>query len=180
MYNLVNPYIKGGQTTSFVDPSDAWKSISKSFSNNVPKFAFSLERTSDKKLFHYSVKEEISEAGVVTYKIKEMDLKLNDKNLKAFRGKLNNFINGKSTSGGKRKRHKREKKDEDDSSSSSSSCSDNIFRKLANRNRFQNQPLMWWWYDPYIYQMDSFYVPTFVPSYYPYFQVSSSIYYPLP
>ena len=65
-YKLVNPVIVGTLDTTYSGSSanqaaeKAWSSLSKYFTGNLPRFGFTLESTSDNKLYHYLVKEDVN------------------------------------------------------------------------------------------------------------------------
>ena len=92
-FTLVNPYIKGTFDTNFKSKTEldaaqkAWSSLGKNITQNLPKYCFTLERGTDKKLFHFSVKEEIND-GLVDYKLGSFKISAKSKKLKSFKSKL--------------------------------------------------------------------------------------------
>ena len=112
-FTLVNPYIKGTFDTNFKGKSEleaaqkTWASLGKNITQNLPKYCFTLERSSDKKLFHFSVKEEVND-GVVDYKLGSIKVNAKSKKLKAFKNKLKELKNAdkKHQDGGKRKKRR--------------------------------------------------------------------------
>jgi hypothetical protein len=194
-YRLVNPII-GGKFNSVFDgkshidaAEDAWHSISKQVESNVPQFAFTLEREGDNKLFHYMVKELMSnnESGSkVNYSLNEINVKLNDSQLRTFRDHVRTnqarLEHDDDQSGGASKRRPNYRFDDSsssDSDSSSSSSSDSeadMLRSLkvknAAKNMLQIQPF--YWYTPVIYGFDTVYVPQLVQYSMPYIEINLS------
>lgn len=162
-FRLINPNIKGSFTTSFKGGNqnevaeNVWIKMSKYFDNSIPKFAFTLQNEDTNKLYHFLVKESLGDNDNVNYKIKEISLKNQDK-----------------ISGGKRERYKdlfdNDENDENDSSSPG--------YKFETRYPvwFTSQPIYYWLYDPYIYQLPSIYIPTFISSVRPYIEIKTRYY----
>lgn len=177
-YKLVNPHIEGNCNKSFSGKNEhevalkAWSTLSKFFTNNVPKFAFSLKNEHNNKLIHFLVKEKLDDAGIVDYNISKLD----DNDV----GELKQqHVGGKHHKHHRHHKDKMHKNNEDDSSSSSSSSSsdEEIFKKLNNYRLYQSQPIYYWWYDPCIYKkLRSIYIPTFVQTVIPYIEIAT--YYP--
>lgn len=173
-YKLINPYIEGTMVTSFSGAShldaacSAWNSLSKYITNNVPKFAFTLENINDGQLYHFLVKESLSGNRAADYKISEINLKLKADAISQFKNRL-------SMRGGKKHR----KHDDDDESSSSSSSTSDVFSAIKLSKLYtKSQPIVYWWYDPLIYEVESIYIPTFVAPIVPYIEVATINYYP--
>ena len=174
-YKLINPYIEGTMVTSFSGASQldaacsAWNALSKYITNNVPKFAFTLENN-DGQLYHFLVKESLSGNRAADYKISEINLKLQQDAISQFKNRL-------SMRGGRK--HKKRHDDDDDESSSSSSTSEDIFSAIKLSKLYsKTQPIVYWWYDPLIYEVESIYIPTFVAPIVPYIEVATINYYP--
>lgn len=66
-YKVINPYFEGSMNTSFSGSDakeaaeNAWLAMSKFMTNNVPKFAFSLENLNDGSVHHLVVKKHYPE-----------------------------------------------------------------------------------------------------------------------
>jgi hypothetical protein len=174
-YRLINPNIQGNLNNKFTGDSgidaakNAWDTISKYITNNVPKFGFTLENLKDGSLHHFSVKEDL-EGEYAKYDIQELNIKMKSDDLNKFKSKV--AKSNKNMSGGKKH------KDKDDDSSSSSSTSDYLSSFKYNRLFNYPQPIVYWWYDPYIYSFDSVYIPTFVAPLTPYIEIATINYYP--
>jgi hypothetical protein len=203
-YTLVNPYIEGSMRTKFKAGSSleaaklAYEELSQYFSNNVPRFLFSLKKTgsdSDNDFYHFQVLEKINNSDKLRYTIKAYNKANNiDKFKIAFKKTSKNLQGGgpgdigdsgdisetddksdantnsykKDLVGGKYKKYKY---DDDDDSSSSSSSSDSdyyYYYKPVNRVR----PINYWSYYPYLYPTTRVYIPTFIPSITPYVNIS--------
>ena len=79
--------------------------------------------------------------------------------------------------GGKKHKSKKDKKKSKDSDSSDiSDSSDSYdFYKRALTYLPETQPIYYWWYDPYVYRMDSVYIPTFYSYFTPYIELSLNL-----
>jgi hypothetical protein len=173
-YILVNPHIEGSVETKFKTKtadeaaSFAYESISKYFSNNLPKFSFTLQKAGSDKYYHFDVKEKINKNDKIKFEIKKNDLIQDINGLKKFIE-----VNEENLAGGKSSHSKKYKLSDDDSDSSSSSSSDdNYYYYYKPVNRYQ--PISYWSYYPYVYNLRKFYVPTFVPTISPYVYISLS------
>ena len=179
-YNLVNPCIGGSLNTQYGGKShleaakNAWEDFSQYLVNSVPKFAFTLERSSDGKLYHFTVNEKIGGGKNASYSITELDVNLTPKQLSSLKSDYNNMQNKLDGQlGGKKHRyHDGDKKNEEDDSSSSSSDSDlaNAIRLLKYKQ--QNQPIVYWWYNPLVYRTNDLYIPTFITPLSPYVHIN--------
>lgn len=183
-YSLVNPLILGDYGTEFYGndqneaANNAWNSISKHMTGNVPRFGFTLKDNADDKLYHYLVKEKISNNKIVDYSIDNLELKMTDKQEKGFINHINNLNNKISSQVGGKHEKKRYHEDNDDDSSSSSSDSDKVYNKL-NFYTSKKYPFYYWWYNPLIYTIygskyNSVYIPTFTAPFYPYIELDVS------
>lgn len=178
-YTLINPCIEGNIVSTFSGKSqldaavDAWNGLSKYITNNVPRFAFTLENNNNGELHHFLVKEKLSGNGDASYKISEIDVAMKPSDVKSFKNRINNFKKSKAQAGGK----KHKKHDDDDDSSSSSSSEPFNLLKVYNYAT-KTYPIGYWWYDPLVYRLDSVYIPTFVTPLTPYVEVATVNYYP--
>lgn len=178
-YKLVNPYIEGefdttcqGKTSSEAAQS-IWKSLSEHITNNVPKFYFTLEKTSDNSLHHFVIKESI-ENDMVNYKLKEHSVNLKKKDINEFKKSLSKFQ--KNMSGGaKKKKKKRRYKDDDDYELEDDDSDSEMFDKIRMQQYMMlGNPIVYYWYNPYLYQVESFFVPTFTVPITPYVEIQLS------
>ena len=174
-YILVNPHIEGSVETQFKTKTAneaanlAYETISKYFSNNLPKFSFTLQKAGSDKFYHFNVSEKINKNEKIKFQIKQ------NESISSVEG-LKKFIetNEENLTGGKNKSKKYRFDDESDDSSSSSSDSDDdyyYYYKPVNRSL----PITYWSYYPYVYpSLKKIYVPTFVPTISPYVYISLS------
>ena len=172
-YLLVNPHIEGSLETKFKTKSAqeaanlAYESMSKYFSNNLPKFTFTLQKAGSDKFYHFDVSEKINKNDKIKFELQENSSISNVDGLKKFIS-----INEENLAGGKHS-SKKYKLDDSDSSSSSSSDSDDdyyYYYKPVNRS----MPITYWSYYPYAYPLRKIYVPTFIPNISPYVYISLS------
>lgn len=171
-FQLVNPYIKGDfhKLLSEKNPTDAaqktWNNLSKYISQSVPKFAFTIERVSDHSLFHYEVKERVTN-DVVDYTLEEIKIK-NGPKLKKFKSKITELKKAKLMKGGKAV------DDDNDDNDDSSSDSDLYGRMSLALDNVHSQPLLYWWYSPLIYELEYIYMPQLVTTIIPYVELDTS------
>ncbi len=176
-YILVNPHIEGAFKSKIKAPNSQeasnifYKNLSEHFNNSVPSFNFTIQKGSsgNGKFYHFQVKESIKNKEV-TFSINPITLQGEEKSIERFKKNLENFKSKFNQSGGKSKKHHKHRKDDDDSSSSSDS--DVYIRAKNNYNL--TQPIYYWWYDPYLYNMDYLYVPTFYSYVTPYIELNLS------
>ena len=176
-YNLVNPYIEGDfeKTYSAQKPLDAaekvWGKLSGYMTGSVPKFAFTLERSTDKKLFNFLVKEKVK-SNVVDYSLTEVTEASNKETVKQFKSKLVQLRKSSQQGGASKKKNK----DDDSDSDSDSDSESELFTKiLQHKYKHMNQPILYWWYTPTLYQpyMSSVFMPTFVVPLSPYVEFNT-------
>jgi hypothetical protein len=196
-YVLVNPHIEGKfkskiKAKNSLEASHIfYKNLSEHFNNSVPNFHFSIQKGSSMKggFYHFKVKES-RENDAVNFTIAPYKVEGEQELMESFSTRLANFKTKFNQDGGKKskKSHKKSKKShhkksgddsksdsESDSSSSSSSDSSSDsydFYRKAKASVPINQPIYYWWYDPYIYRLDSLYIPTFYSYVTPYIELS--------
>jgi len=174
-YCLVNPYIKGEMKTkvkcknSHEAANIFYKSLSEHFNNSVPKFMFTIQKGSsgEGSLYHFEVNEK-RENDEVNYSIKIINNQVNSKT-DLFKNKLDNLKNKFNHVGGEDS-----KKSKKDDSSDSDSDSDEKFYKIARKYILNKTsvPIYYWWYYPYLYPLESLYIPTFYPYITPYIELA--------
>jgi len=177
-YCLVNPYIKGEMKTkikcknSHEAANIFYKNLSEHFNNSVPKFMFTIQKGSsgEGKLYHFEVSEKRNN-DEVDYSIKIINNKIDKTDL--FKNKLDTLKNKFNYIGGNDDNNKKKKK-KDDSDDSDDSDSDERFYKLAKKYIINKPsvPIYYWWYYPYLYPLDSLYIPTFYPYITPYIELA--------
>lgn len=163
-YVLVNPYIQGEfkNTVKAANSIEAgkilYKGLSEHFNNAVPKFYFTIQKggSGNGKHYHFKVKEQRKNDNI-SFTLEPYEV-AGGINLDSFTNKLNNFKNKFAQNGGKKS--KKSKKSKKDSSEDSDDSSDD-YRRMSSYVPVVNQPFYYWWYDPAVYRLDSYYVPTF-------------------
>lgn len=138
-FTLVNPKIDGSVQTAFDASSalkaadEAYSAISKYFTNRLQQFRFTLQ--SGGKYYHFIAAEKSGKDNKVSYTISEYKGKVNTDALEHRMAEYQ-----KQYGGGK--------KHSLDDSSSSDSDSSPAFRRY-------NYPIYSWWYDPFVYLINS-------------------------
>ena len=170
-YVLVNPYIQGNMknkieaNNSNIAAKLLYQNLSEHFNNAVPQFNFTIQKggSGEGKYYHFQTTE-VKNKNKVNFTIKSLDVK--SSNLESFKERLSNCKN-KIQNGGKKdkksKKHKKKSKDSSESESDDSSDSDLYIKNISTYKSLVNQPINYWWYDPYVYNLDSIFVPTFYP-----------------
>ncbi len=191
-FKLINPVITGKFSDTFetATSDDAakqfWESLThdgKYLSNNVPRFLFTLQDTSNEELHHYMVKEK-PEGSYADYTIKKVTATLTDERKTQFLSAVKKAQddsekmkheeqNGgnqtiKSNLTGSGKHHKKRYKDDSSSSDDSDDDIDDMFKYIRLKNAIR--PMSYWWYDPTLYKIHPF-IPTFVAPIAPYVQL---------
>lgn len=163
-YVLVNPHVQGDFKSTITAKNSVeagktfYKGLSEHFNNAVPKFYFTIQKgdSGKGKHYHFKVKENRKKDNV-SFSIEPYEI-VGGGDLESFTKKLNNFKSKFAQSGGKK--HKKKSKKSKDSSESDSSESDD-YKRINTYVPVVNQPFYYWWYDPAIYRLESYYVPTF-------------------
>ena len=172
-FELVNPYVIGTMKKTFnvessgEAASQAWSNLSKHAVNNVPKFAFTIKKISDNKLYHYVVKEKLGKNKEVSFSIKELKLNLSSSENSKFLAKVNQLDNSGKLSGGSKKKNDSPSSSSSDSSSDSDSDSDSDTDEVIRKIRYfknKNQPLSFLWYNPVMYNKDGNLASVYIPS----------------
>lgn len=180
-YVLVNPHIEGNFKSNIKAKNSHeaanvfYKNLSEHFNNFVPKFHFSIQKGSsgDGKFYHFEVKEQMKDKEV-TFKVRPMTIESEAELVSSFKSKLENFKAKLNQDGGKKKTKKSSKSKKhnlSDDDSDFDDSSDDFYRR-AKSYAPSNQPIYYWWYDPYLYRLDSVYIPTFYAYVRPYIELS--------
>ncbi len=178
-YVLVNPHIEGNFQSKIKARNSGeaanmfYKALSEHFNNSVPKFHFTIQKGSsgEGKYYHFEVKESRTD-NEVNFKVKPFKVDNESESIVAFKNKLENFKAKFAQAGGKKnKKSKSHKKSDSEDSSDWDASSDEIYTR-AKQFIPSAQPIYYWWYDPYVYRIDSVYIPTFYSYVTPYIQLS--------
>ena len=174
-YVLVNPHVQGDfkNTITAKNSIEAgralYKSLSEHFNNAVPKFYFTIQKggSGKGKYYHFQVKEKLKKGDNVSFTFEPYEV-VGGVDVESFSKKLNEFKNKFAQAGGKKK-SKKSKKSKDSSESDSDS---DDYKRINTYVPVVNQPIYYWWYDPAIYRLESYYVPTFYPYVTPIIEIS--------
>jgi hypothetical protein len=180
---LVNPHIEGNFNSKIKakNSNEAsnifYKNLSEHFNNSVPLFHFTIQKgaSGNGKYSHFQVKETRSD-NEVSFKVKQMNNVGSEEEIKSFKSRLENFKAKFNQDGGKkdksrRKKHSKKDSSESDDSSDWDDSSDDFYRR-AKSYLPVNQPIYYWWYDPYLYNLNSLYIPTFYSYVTPYIELN--------
>lgn len=173
-YDMVNPSFEGDMprrfraTNEMVAAQDAWSSFSKHIYENLPRFAFTLQRASDGKLFDFMAEEKIKK-GSVTFKITQLDSPSSEADA-TFKEALRHAQENKKMLGGmRRKRYQHVDEagddDDDDDDDDFEDAEDAYDRLRYQRLTRRSVPAYYVWYTPSRYTTVvpnfNFYAPTF-------------------
>lgn len=181
-YKVVNPRVIGtfDDTYQVQNVDDAakkfWENLTKDnkyISGNVPQFLFTIMDVSTNDLYHYKVLEKM-EGKSANYKISKIDLKLTNTQKEGFLNQVEKINKMTSQQGGDEEKKKKRKRYNDDDSSSSDDSDfpdevDELFSYI--RRKRVKKPIVYWWYNPTLYKIDTIFTPTFSPGISPYFQL---------
>jgi hypothetical protein len=179
-YKLVNPYIKGEFETkldaknSLEAAKSFYKNLSEHFSNNVPKFYFTIQKggSGKGKFYHFEVKEKKVEDSV-DFTIKPFEIKGEDEAMKQYLDNFDHF-KGRYNGGAKKSRkgsRKSSRRSSRRASDEISSDSDDFYREAKSYVPTASSPFYYMYYDPLLYKVDS----VFIPTYYAYVSAFSEI-----
>lgn len=165
-YVLVNPVVSGNVETHFeaensLDAANqAYSAISKYFSNQVKGFKFTLARAKGDK-FDMS---KMNGGSLLHFKVSEAKSANSDRvefAIKPLKDEVTNVDNFKTraarafarvdvmTGGGKKSRYSEDEEDDSDSD------------EIVVKRRYFTEPIRYFYYYPFLYGDDRFYVPTF-------------------
>jgi len=178
LYRLVNPTIQGDMKTSVKSKNSAtaartlYKNLSEHFSNNIPKFHFTIQKggSGKGKYYHFVVKEMKTNADEVSFNIEPYTFENESYLIGEFEGKLKSFTSKFQKAGGKAKKSsKKSRKSTEDSEFFDSD--EEIYVNAQTYRPIVGSPMYYWWYDSKLYNLKSLYLPTFYPYVLPYVQV---------
>lgn len=174
-YQLVNPVIIGtfSNTYNAKNSNDAakqfWENLTsdnKYVNGNIPKFLFTL-KDEQSNLHHYMVKEKL-EGRFANYSIVNVDVDMSNSKEQTFLQKSEEVrANAEQLMKGGKSGRKRY--DDDSDSDSSDQDLDELFEYVRLKKAVR--PIVYWWYTPSIYNVDSVFTPSFVAPISPYVQL---------
>jgi len=166
-YTIVNPYIKGEfeNTVKAKNSVEAakifYKSLSEHFNNAIPAFYFTIQKggSDNGKYSHFKVIEN-KNGDDISFSLQSYEIK-GGEDMKEFKNKLSEFKNKFEQYGGKKKsKAKKSKKYEDEDDLDDYDDDDDDYKRM-NKYIMYDQPIYYYWYDPSIYRLNYYYVPTF-------------------
>jgi len=166
-FELINPKV-GGSFETIYDASSAkaaakkmWQGLTKYITGEVPNFGFTMKDADDN--FHHFIVSENRKGPNVKYTFKIVK--------DVPEGMVKDFMSNYEKKAGALAGGKHKKKEKDDSSSSSTSSSDSdsdefITKIIKKSQKKYPDPLLYWWYYPYLYTsaVDTVFIPSFIPS----------------
>lgn len=180
-YYLVNPVIGGSLKTKFTGKNNldaankAYTTLSEHFNNNMPEFYFTLQEISSDKVQigagkvsdykHFLVKETKKE-NQVNYRLVEHKVSNNTEQFKNFKKEIKNLAQ-KAQLGG-HKKHSYDDESDSDSDELFGDNDDEMYFPKMKRSTILSDPISFWWYDPYVFRIKKYHVPTWVAPLAPY------------
>lgn len=166
-YVLVNPYVQGEFKNTIKSKNSVeaarnfYKGLSEHFNNAVPKFYFTIQKGSSGKgkYYHFKVQEKLKKNNV-SFTLEPYNI-LGETDINTFSTRLTNFKNKFAQSGGKKKKNKKSKDSSESEDSEDNDSSSDNYKRINSYISTVNQPIYYWWYDPSIYRLNTYYIPTF-------------------
>lgn len=169
-YRLVNPYIQGEMSTNLKSKNSLsagrtfYKNLSEHFNNSIPSFYFTIQKgnSGNGKYYHFKVKE-TKENDTVKFNIEPYTTGNESETMAKFEGKLQTMKAKFDQAGGKRGSKKGSKKSskrrafEDDSDLDTS---EDFYRMATTYKPVVTPPIYYYWYDPSVYKLESFWMPS--------------------
>jgi len=185
-FKLINPTVIGEIVTEFTCENGKqaaqqfWNELGPKLAASVPMYYITLQEGGTNNLYHYKITEKLDNK-TANYTINEHKVKMSakdSKNLISLSQKTikstNKIINKQTGGDDDKKKHddKIIKKPRKHSSSSSCSSSDSECEYFDFRRfRHITNPINYWWYNPYVYNVRSIYNPVFLSPYSPYVEI---------
>jgi hypothetical protein len=177
-YYLVNPVIGGSLKTKFSGKNNldaankAYTALSEYFNNNIPEFYFTLQEISSDKTqigagkvsdYNHFLVKETKKGKQVNYRLTEHKVSNSTDTFKNFRKEIKNLAQ-KAQLGG----HKKHSYDEYDDDDDLFDDDGEMYFPKMKRSRVLSDPISFWWYDPYVFRIKKYHVPTWVAPLAPY------------
>lgn len=174
-YKVLNPIIIGkfnseyNAETALDAVKEFWSKLSDKIINNIPQMGVTLE-DSNGKLHHFKILEDMTSSKVIDFKIAPLYLTLPENATQSLKQKYKDLKSSKTLHGGARSH----RYDTDDSPSDDEKSDELVdkFEKLHALKR--NQPIVYYYYNPSIYRLDSLYIPVFAYPIAPYIEMGFS------
>ena len=201
-YVLVNPHIEGSLETKVKAKNSIeagkllYNNLSEHFSNNLPKFLFTIQKGSsgEGKFYNFKVKEK-KVKNEINFSIEPFSIEGEKSALADFKKKLNNFKNKRTSEmkggapkkkGSKKASKKKSAPKKKGSKKASKKTDEDIFEDIDvdidDSPKMKTElvkkyvpssilPISYFRYDPFVYRLNSFFIPTFYSYLTPYVQV---------
>jgi hypothetical protein len=183
-YTLVNPNIQGEFESKLKSKNSInaakmfYKNLSEHFNNNIPAFYFTIQKggSTEGKYYHFNVKEVRNSKNEISFNVQPYTISNETSNIESFKNKLSTFKSKFEQAGGKKltkkSKSKKTRKPKNDSDSDTDlDSSDDFYRRAQTYKPVVTPPLYYWWYDPYVYNLSSVYIPTFYSYVTPYLEI---------
>ena len=172
-YKLVNPYIIGDTRkavkakNSYLAARQLYENLSEHFSNSIPNFNITIMKGKNK-YYSFNIKEN-RQGNEVKFSIQPIKIKNGKMKYKKLEEKINK-LKKKTLGGAKKKKSKKRKSKkrtiDDDSDDIDSEFyidddSENYYRRTTNYVPTFGSPLDYIYYNPFFYDLDDIYIPTF-------------------
>lgn len=169
-YTLVNPQVIGSMKTqikadnSLKAAKQFYKSLSEHFNNTIPKFHFTIQKggSGKGKYYHFKVTEE-KDGEEVDFTLEPIQLSNDAEALERFETRVNGFRRRCNQAGGAKASKDDKLFDVDDDETS------RVFYSLFPT--VYDYPIGYFWYDPYVYNLNMYFVPTFYPYITPFIEI---------
>ena len=171
-YRLINPSIRGDYKNKIKAKNSVeaakilYTNLSEHFNNNLPEFCFTIQKGSSGNGKYYSFRtREVRKGEEVKFSIQPYSIPNEQKAYKSLEKKLEKL--SKTIDGGKRKKtskkSKKKPKVEDDDSDDDlfEDDSEDYYVRASSYVPVLNYPIYHFWYDPSVYKLKSYYIPTF-------------------
>jgi len=168
-YSLVNPQVLGSMKTTIKTDNSLkaartfYKSLSEHFNNTIPQFNFTIQKgTSGKgKYYHFKVSEN-KKGDEIDFTLEQSNI--DDKEtIERFETKLSQFKGKCSQAGGGSK---------PDDTDTMFDNDDGLKTLYSIFPTVYDYPIGYFWYDPHVYNLDFYYIPTFYNYITPFIQIS--------
>lgn len=175
-YTLVNPQIVGSMKTqikadnSLKAARQFYKSLSEHFNNTIPKFHFTIQKggSGKGKYYHFKVSEE-KNGDEVDFTLEQLKLKQSEEDIERFENRLKAFKKKCEQAGGADK--KKKSKHDSDSDLFDSDEDESLRTMYSVFPTVYDYPIGYFWYDPHVFNLDMYFVPTFYPYITPFIEI---------
>lgn len=166
-YTLVNPQILGSIDTtvkagnSLKAAKQFYKALSEHFNNTIPSFHFTIQKggSGKGKYYHFKVSEEKDE-DTVDFTLEPIQIANEEEAIARFQSRSSAFKKKCEQAGGAKKGKRRPHADSDDDLFDTEE-DERVKTLWSIFPTVYDYPIGYFWYDPYVYNLDFYYIPTF-------------------